>query len=161
MTMGTASETGPEAMAAKRHIVASAKPAPAKSGSQTSPMMTEGKVPLIATHRVRRMSPPMVTPAVVRAGPTKRLVRPAVKSRVPQHRAVRLPRRIGFMRPSSPALLGSSAVRAQEILPRGFEVRCNQFRSTRDITLSQRRKNHAMLPVIELHLGPGEDDLLH
>src|SRR6185295_2448445 len=96
MTIGTASDTGPLLIAPNSQSVASANPAPAASGIQTSGRIRSGKVSAEASHKVRTTNPAIVTPAVVRAAPMTLLVRPARKSSTPQERAARLPRRTGF-----------------------------------------------------------------
>ena len=65
MATGIASEIGPDASAANRHMVASAMPAPAAMASQIVGAPKAGNGPETANARVSKMKPDRVTPAVV------------------------------------------------------------------------------------------------
>src|SRR5688572_27169084 len=118
MVTGTASDIGPEAMAANSHKVARATLAPAISGHQMSGRERLGNSPEAQTHSVIRTKPHMVTAAATRIGPMDRLTLPAIRSRVPQHSAATEPRRTGFIW----RLSRSDAVGADQVLARRFEM---------------------------------------
>src|SRR5215208_2123423 len=153
MVIGTASDTGPETMASKRQMVANASPAPASAGSQSAAGDGSGNDPVSPTQAVRRTRPPIVTPSVVRAAPTAPLVRPAMKSSVPQHSAAVAPRRTGFIKLLR-GPIAFEAVGPDQILAGGVEMPRYELRRNLRLALSQGRKNRAVLLVVKLHLGP-------
>ena len=82
---------GPEASAAKRHMVASAIPAPAAMASHNVDEPNDGNGPNTASASVSRRKPESVTPAVVWTYPIRRLDKPARRSSVPQESAATVP----------------------------------------------------------------------
>src|SRR5262245_1480808 len=100
-----------------------------------------------------KMRPMRLTAAVTLIGPMARLVVPARKSSVPQHRAASEPSRTGFTL--------SDAVGADQVLAGGFEMPADEIGGGRGIAHLQRLENGAMLLVVDVDLLLHQDDLLH